>query len=76
MAVDGDLPPLTYPDASFSPQTFIFTDSPDELLQERLGNCLAGDVGVCDKTLGSLELDLLSLALGTEYFVPRNRVSV
>lgn len=38
----GGLPPLIYPDATFSPQTFIFTDSPDERLQERLGNCLAG----------------------------------
>lgn len=43
----GGLPPLTYPDASFSPQTFIFTDSPDEHLQERLGDCLAGEVVLC-----------------------------
>lgn len=68
-------PPPTYPDASLSPQTFIFTDSPDENLQERLGNTSAGVVVLhrghrvaVMEPWGPRELCLLPLALVTTLF--------
>lgn len=80
----GGLPPSTYSDAIFSPQTFIFTDSPDENLQERLGNSSAGVVVLhCgqekqrgyDGVLGSPGIMSPAFGIGN-YLVPRSRVGV
>lgn len=79
----GGLPLSTYLDASFSQQTFVFTDSPDESLQERLGNCLAGEGGWfstvgrkgCDGALGPLGISSPAFVTG-DYLVPRNSVCV